>query len=115
MRRLNTLLFAGLFALLMPAAAFGQEPSKATTSRTAKLQITQCALKVSGMVCSGCADLVEKGLANLDGVKTAKVDFKTGEVKVGYDPKKTTPEKIVTAFNRGNPGFRAEQLRQITK
>jgi copper chaperone CopZ len=42
-------------------------------------------------------------------VKTAKANFKTGAVQVEYDSRKTRPEKIVTAFNQANPGFRAEQ------
>lgn len=109
MQRMKTLLCGGLLAMLVPSAAFSQEASKKATTETAKLQITQCALKVSGMTCGGCAGMVEKGLLKLDGVKTAKVDFKTGGVQVVYDSKKTTPEKIVAAFNQANPGFRAEQ------
>lgn len=111
MQRMKTLLCGGLLAMLVPSAAFSQEPSKKATTETAKLQITQCALKVSGMTCGGCAGMVEKGLLKLDGVKTAKVDFKTGGVQVVYDSKKTTPEKIVAAFNQANSGFRAEQAR----
>ncbi|MGH7743574.1 MAG: heavy-metal-associated domain-containing protein [Candidatus Dormibacteria bacterium] len=89
--------------------AFGQGQSKTATSGAANLQVTQCALKVSGMTCSGCAAMVEKGLLKLDGVKTAKVDSKTGQAQVGFDAKKTTPEKIVVAFNQVNSGFRVAQ------
>ncbi len=114
-RIMKAILFSGLLAMLVPSAAFSQEPSKNAASETAKLQVTQCALKVSGMTCGGCAGMVEKGLLKLDGVKTAKVDFKTGGVQLVYDSKKTTPEKIVTAFNQANPGFRAEQSEPSTK
>ena len=112
---MKAILFSGLLAMLLPIAVFSQEPPKKATSETATLQITQCALKVSRMTCGGCAGMVEKGLLKLDGVKTAKVDFKTGAVQVIYDSKKTTPEKIVTAFNQANPGFRAEQSKPSTK
>ena len=115
MRRMKTLLFSGLLAMLLPIGVFGQEPSKKGPSATAKLQITQCALKVSGMTCGGCAGMVEKGLLRLDGVKTAKVDVKTGAVQVEYDSRKTRLEKIVTAFNQANPGFRAEQSKPRAK
>ncbi len=108
-RIMKAILFSGLLAMLLPIAVFSQEPSKKATSERAKLHITQCALKVSGMTCGGCAGMVENGLLKLDGVKTAKVDFKTGAVRVVYDSKKTRPEKIVAAFNQANPGFRAEQ------
>ena len=52
--------------------------------------------------------MVEQGLRKVEGVKEAKVDWKSGDVKVKYDEKTTTPEKIVAAFNKKNPGFRAE-------
>ncbi len=105
----KTILFSGLLAILASLAGFSQEPSKTGQSGTAKLQVTQCALKVSGMTCGGCAGMVEKSLLKLDGVTTAKVDYKTGEAQVRFDSKKTTPDKIVAAFNQANSGFRVEQ------
>lgn len=75
---------------------------------TAKLQLAQCGLKVSGMTCAGCAGAVEDGLLKVPGVKAAKVDAAKGEAKVEYDSKKTTPGKIVGAFNEQSSGFRVE-------
>ena len=105
----KTILFSGLLAILAPLSGFSQEPSKTGQSGTAKLQVTQCALKVSGMTCGGCAGMVEKSLLKLDGVTAAKVDYKTGEAQVEFDSKKTTPEKIVAAFNQVKSGFRVAQ------
>ena len=59
--------------------------------------------------------MVEKSLLKLDGVTTAKVDYKTGEAQVQFDSKKTTPEKIVLAFNEVNSGFRVEQSKPGAK
>jgi Cu+-exporting ATPase len=112
---MKTLFFGGLVAILVPMAVFSQEPSKTTQSGTAKLQVTQCALKVRGMTCGGCAGMVEKSLLKLAGVKTAKVDFETDEAQVEFDSKKTTPEKIVAAFNQANSGFRVEQSKPGAK
>ena len=103
-----TILFSGLLAILAPLSGFGQASTTAQ-SGMAKLQVTQCALKVSGMTCGGCAGMVEKSLLKLEGVTTAIVDYKTGEAQVEFDSKKTTPEKIVAAFNQVNSGFRVEQ------
>jgi len=61
------------------------------------------------MSCEGCAGMVEKSLLKLEGVTTAKVAYKTGEAQVEFDSKKTTPDKIVAAFNQANSGFRVEQ------
>ncbi len=104
----TTILFSGLLTILAPLSGFGQA-SKTKQPVMAKLQVTQCALKVSGMTCGGCAGMVEKSLLKLDGITTAKVDYKTGEAQVEFDSKKTTPEKIVAAFNQVNSGFRVEQ------
>jgi len=86
----KTILFSALLATLAPLTRLSQEASKTAQSRTAKLQVTQRALKVSGMSCGGCAGMVEKSLLKLDGVTTAKVDYKTGEAQIEFDSKKTT-------------------------
>ncbi len=109
---MKKLILSALGALLLVAAnpALSQErgeEAKETSASTA-LQLTQCAFKVSGMTCGGCAGMVEQGLRKVEGVKDAKVDWKSGDVKVKYDEKKTTPKKIVAAFNKENLGFRAE-------
>jgi copper chaperone CopZ len=85
-----------------------KDQSQPPTTETTKLQLAQCALKVSGMTCDGCAKGVESGLLKVDGVKAAKVDFKSGEASVEYDPKKTSPEKVVAAFNENQRGYRVE-------
>ncbi len=105
----KTILFSSLLAILAPLTGLSQEESKTAQSGTTKLQVAQCALKVSGMSCGGCAGMVERSLLKLGGVTTAKVDYKTGEARIDFDSKKTTPEKIVAAFNHANSGFRVEQ------
>lgn len=110
-RNLKTILFSGLLVFLAPITVLSQHASTAAQSGTAKLQITQCALKVSGMTCGGCAGMVEKRLLKLEGVKAAKVEFKTGEAQIEFDPKKTAPDKIVAAFNQANSGFRVEETK----
>jgi len=94
------------WALTAPVAFAAQ--AKQSEPASTKLQITQCALRVSGMTCGGCADQVKQRLVKLDGVKSATVDYKTWDVQVEYDAKKTDPEKIVAAFNDGSGGFKAK-------
>ncbi|MFQ5696358.1 MAG: heavy-metal-associated domain-containing protein [Terriglobia bacterium] len=107
--RKSVLTILGGLLLVTSATGFAQDRgTKAAEPSTTSLRLTQCALKVSGMVCGGCAGLVEAGLREVQGVEEAKVDWKSGDVKVKYDKKKTNPEKIVAAFNKKNPGFRAQ-------
>lgn len=115
MRNIKAILFGGLLAIVVTLSALSQGPSRTAQSGAAKLQVTQCALKVKGMTCGGCAGMVEKGLLKLEGVTTAKVDYQTGEAQVEFDAKKTTPEKIVAAFNQANAGFRVAQSKPGAK
>jgi len=103
MKKVSALVLAATVALFLPA--LGADNKSGETS----LQLAQCALKVSGMTCGGCAGAVQQALLKIEGVKQAEVDFNSGEAKVQFDPKKTTPEKIVTAFNESNPGFKVKQ------
>ena len=97
-----------LAVTLMAAAWAVSQQKKQVEPAATKLQLTQCALKVSGMTCDGCAGMVKQSLLKVNGVKAAKVDWQSGDVEVQYDSKKTTPEKIVAAFNQNNPGFRGQ-------
>jgi len=103
----KTLMLNTLLMTLTAGGTFASQEKQSQRAET-KLQITQCALKVSGMTCGGCADQVKQRLVKLEGVKSATVDYKTGDVQVDYDAKKTDPEKIVAAFNEGSGGFQAK-------
>ncbi len=100
------LCWLGLLLVAWPAEA--QEKENAEASASTQVVWNVCQLQVGGMSCGGCAGMVEAGLTEIEGVKTATVDWKSGHVKVEYDPKKLTPEKLVRVFNERNPGFRAE-------
>jgi copper chaperone CopZ len=98
-----------------PLLAHQRRPSESKAPATAQLRLTQCALKVHGMVCSMCAQGVQQRLMKLEGVKSASADYKSGDVRVQYDPGKTSPEKIIKAFNHGTSGFHAELAPQKSK
>ena len=53
--------------------------------------------------CNETVGVIEQSILQLEGVKNAKIDAKNNGVQVSYDPGKTTPQKIVAAFNRENP------------
>jgi len=46
----------------------------------------EISLKISGMSCASCAVNIEKGLKNLEGVKSANVNFATEKATVAYSP-----------------------------
>ena len=51
-------------------------------------------LKIGGMHCAGCATGIEKGLAEMDGVVQAVVNFALGTAAVDFEPEKTNEESI---------------------
>lgn len=66
----------------------------ASQETAANLETTS--FKIDGMTCpSGCAAMIEKKLAGLEGVGEAKVDFEKKTATVSFDAAKQTPEKLV--------------------
>ena len=53
--------------------------------------------------CSQTIGLITQSMLQVEGVKNVKMDPKNNGVQVSYDPRKTSPEKIVVAFNKENP------------
>lgn len=52
-------------------------------------------LQVSGMSCTACASSIEKGVAKMDGVEEANVNFALERTSVKYDPEKTDVDAVV--------------------
>lgn len=74
-------------------------------------------LKISGMVCSGCADAIRTALEEVEGVLAAEVDVNANLAVVKVEPGKVNPERLLSAVNgmtmEGMPEgtFRAELIR----
>jgi P-type Cu2+ transporter len=62
---------------------------------------------VPGMRCAGCISKIEKGLLDLPGVDSARVNFSTKQVAISHDPE-LTEDKLKTAI--GQLGFEAQIL-----
>lgn len=90
---------------------YGARVVPAAKHRTASIapasqpDLTQVALKVSGMTCEMCAVSVVTALQKLPGVAEAQVDFAGGAARVRYDPAKVKLEQLVKAVN--STGFKA--------
>jgi P-type Cu+ transporter len=53
-------------------------------------------LPIAGMTCASCANRIERGLNQLDGV-TASVNYATEKATVDFDPATVAPERLVEA------------------
>ena len=54
-------------------------------------------LKVTGMTCSSCVDVVTRELVAVDGVHNVNVSLANGEVKVDFDESMTSTDKLELA------------------
>lgn len=62
-------------------------------------------LNISGMDCKACAVGVEGSLANIEGVRKARVDFQSGTATIEYDGRIVKPTAFVDRVNES--GFKA--------
>lgn len=49
---------------------------------------------VHGMHCNSCVERVQKAVRQLPGIASVQVDVASGDVAVGHEPEKVTPEQI---------------------
>jgi Cu+-exporting ATPase len=71
-------------------------------------------LQILGMSCPSCSEGIQTGLARMDGVIEAKVNFASKEAIVRFDEDKISLDKIKAAIKRG--GYEAvEQIEDTTE
>ena len=65
------------------------------TSADPDAKYAKVKFNIDGMTCAmGCAKTIEKKMAKMDGVKSAKVDFDNELAMVEYDEAKVSPESL---------------------
>lgn len=71
---------------------------------------------IDGMTCAmGCAKTIEKKMAKMEGVKTAKVDFDTRLAMVEYDEAKVTPKSLEEAVSKVADVYSVRDMHKIEK
>lgn len=107
MNLVKKLSFIALAALLLASCKDTSKdgnietPAEGTVTDTTHVKETAANLettsfKIDGMTCPmGCAAVIEKKLADMDGVEKAKVDFDAKTATISFDAAKQTPEKFV--------------------
>lgn len=63
-------------------------------------------LRASDLSCPSCVVKIEKALAGVDGVQSAKVHFETGRIAVEHDPGKASTDDLVRTV--ASAGYRAK-------
>ncbi|MBU0761576.1 MAG: cation transporter, partial [Candidatus Altiarchaeota archaeon] len=58
--------------------------------------------KASGMECPSCEKIISRTVLKIKGVKEINASYEDAEVKVTYDPKKTSTSEIISkVFDKG--------------
>lgn len=69
---------------------------------------------IEGMTCAmGCAKTIEKKMAKMDGVKSAKVDFDKRLAMVEYDEAKVTPKTLEEAVAKVGEVYKVKDIKVV--
>lgn len=69
---------------------------------------------IDGMTCAmGCAKTIEKKMAKMEGVKTAKVDFDKRLAMVEYDEAKVTPKSLEEAVTNVAEIYKVKDIKIV--
>lgn len=102
------LLFAAALPALLLGACKDTESVPAQTAETTQEVAAKpetASFSIEGMSCAmGCARTIEKKLAKLEGVNSAKVDYDSKTAKVDFDAARLSPEKIVETVESAADG-----------
>ena len=94
--------------LFTGALAFGQDKSEGTKPDRANVLLRFAKDGTISTSCSQNLGIITQSMLQVEGVKNVKLDAKNNGVQVSYDPGKTTPQKMVVAFNKENPDMPLE-------
>jgi mercuric ion binding protein len=69
---------------------------------------------IEGMTCAvGCAKTIEKKMAKMDGVKSAKVDFDKRLAMVEFDEAKVTPKSLEEAVAKVGDVYKVKDMKLV--
>lgn len=69
---------------------------------------------IDGMTCAmGCAKTIEKKMAKMEGVKSAKVDFDKRLAMVEYDEAKVTPKSLEEAVAKVGDVYTVKDMKKV--
>ena len=69
---------------------------------------------IEGMTCEmGCAKTIEKKLAGMEGVKSAKVDFEAEMAMVEYDEAKVTTNSLEEAVAEAGDAYKVKDMKTV--
>lgn len=95
-----------------------KEESNATTEQKQDqpAQLATASFSIEGMHCEvGCAGVIQKKLAKLEGVQEAKVDFEGKKATITYDANKQTPEIMVQTVQNISDDYKVSNVTTVAE
>jgi mercuric ion binding protein len=92
------------------------EVTKKDVAQTLDLNATYAKVEFSidGMTCAmGCAKTIEKKMAKMEGVKSAKVDFDKRLAMVEYDEAKVTPTSLEETVSKVADIYKVKDMHKV--
>nr|WP_321247699.1 heavy metal-associated domain-containing protein [uncultured Psychroserpens sp.] len=126
MKTLKNILAIALISVSVIACKSDKEPEIKTVETTSEIN-TNAAKKlnpnatyakaefgIEGMTCAmGCAKTIEKKMAKMDGVKSAKVDFEKEIAMVEYDEAMVTPKTLEEAVAKAGDTYKVKDMKTV--
>ena len=90
--------------------------SNETASLDPNATYAKAEFAIDGMTCAvGCAKTIEKKLAKMDGVKSARVDFDKKLAMVEYNEDKVSPSNLEEAVKMAGAAYSVENMQTVEK
>ncbi len=124
MKNLKYLLFVFTICLGLFSCKNNEEPEVVTVATTSdsdqetaldpNAMYAKAEFGIEGMTCAmGCAKTIEKKLAKMDGVKSAKVDFDHQIAMVEYNEAKVTPNSLKETVASAGEAYKVTEMKSV--
>jgi len=92
----------------------GDKTAKAEKKLNPNATYAKAEFKIEGMTCAmGCAKTIEKKMAKMDGVKSAKVDFQRELAMVEYDEAMVTPNNLEEVVAKAGDAYKVTDMKTV--
>lgn len=90
------------------------QPEVSTNQLDPNATYAKAEFGIDGMTCAmGCAKMIEKKIAKMEGVKSAVVDFDTRLAMVEYDNAKVTPSSLEEAVVSVSDAYSVKDMKNV--
>ena len=81
-----------------------EEKSQPEVSKKPQGKVERIDLPIVGMSCASCASTIQRGLASLEGVEKANVNFATSKATLFFKPQLVKPKDFITSIRKSGYG-----------